>query len=147
MRTFVVCLAVMGSLTACDGSSSTSAVHGNRLPLSMHEAQWAKRGFHDYAFDYTNAGPIGAANVHVTVRADTVASLIDATTGMAPAFPVFAPTIDALFGVADAALSAKHTTVNLEFDSQFGYPTLVSAANSNPGGPFVARVANLQPTQ
>jgi len=137
----------MGSLTACDGSSSTGAFHGNRLELSMHEAQWAKRGFHDYTFDYTNEGPLFEANVHVTVRADTVASLIDATTGMAPQFPVFVPTIDALFGIADAALSAKNTTVNFEFDSQFGNPTLVSAWDNNPGGPFVATVANLQPTQ
>jgi hypothetical protein len=146
MRPFVVCLAVLASLTACDGSSSTSAT-GIGLELSIHKAQWAKRGFHDYAYDYANAGPIGAANVHVTVRADTVESLIDATTGMAPAFPLSVPTIDALFGIADAALGAKHTTVKLEFDSQFGYPTLVSAVDDNPGGPFVARVSNLQPTQ
>src|SRR5450432_1063877 len=146
MRPFVVCLAVLASLTACDGSSSTSAI-GLSLDLSIHKAQWSKRGFHDYTYDYANAGPLSAANVHVTVRADTVASLIDTTTGMAPEFPLSVPTIDALFGIAGAALSAKNTTVNIESDSQFGYPTVVSASNSNPGGGFAARVSNLQPTQ
>lgn len=146
MRPFLVCLAVLASLAACDGSSSTSAT-GIGLELSIHEAQWSKRSFHDYTYDYVNAGPLGRANVHVTVRADTVASLIDATTGMAPEFPLSVPTIDALFGIAGAALSAKHTTVYLDFDSHFGYPTLVSAVDDNPGGPFVARVSNLQPTQ
>lgn len=146
MRPFVVCLAVLASLAACDDSSSTSAT-GISLELSIHKAQWAKRGFHDYTYDYVNAGPLGAANVHVTVRGDTVASLIDATTGMAPEFPVSVPTIDALFGIAGAALGAKHSTVSLEFDSQYGYPTLVSAVSNTPGGPFVARVSNLHPTQ
>lgn len=146
MRPFLVCLAVLASLAACDGSSSTSAT-GVGLDLSIHKAQWAKRGFHDYTYDYVNAGALGRANVHVTVRADTVASLIDATTGVAPEFPLSVPTIDTLFEIAGAALRAKHMTVGLEFDPQFGYPTLVSAWNGDPCGPFVARVSKLQPTQ
>jgi Family of unknown function (DUF6174) len=147
MRAFVVCLVACAVLSACDGSSSTGSSNVSLMDLAQREAQWSQRGFHSYTYDYLNAGPLGAANVHVTVQADTVASLIDATTGMAPEFAVSVPTIDGLFTIAHSVLGQKGMTVQLEFDSQFGYPTLVSASNDNPGGPFVAHVSNLHPVQ
>jgi len=145
MRSFVVCLAACVALSACDGTAATSNV--SVLDLSRHQAQWSRQGIHSYTYDYLNAGPLDRANVHVTVQADTVVSLIDATTGMAPEFAVSVPTIDGLFAFAHTVLGEKGETVNLEFDSQLGYPTLVSASNNNPGGPFVAHVSNLHPLQ
>jgi Family of unknown function (DUF6174) len=147
MRSFVVCLAACVALSACDGSTSTGSTNVNLLELAQHEALWSQQGFHSYTYDYLNAGPLGAANVHVTVQADTIASLIDATTGMAPEFAVSVPTIDGLFTIVHGVLGEKNMSVHLEFDTAFGYPTLVSASDNNPGGPFVAHVSNLHPVQ
>ena len=146
MRSLVVCLAACVALSACDGSTSTGS-NVNLLELAQREAQWSQEGIHSYNYDYLNAGPLGAANVHVTVQADTIASLIDATTGMAPEFTVSVPTVDGLFSIAHSVLGQKGMRVQLEFDSHLGYPTLVSASDKNPGGPFVAHVANLHPAQ
>jgi len=145
MRSFVVWLAACVALSACDGSTSTGSSNVSLVDLAQHEAQWSRQAIHSYTYDYLNAGPLGAANVHVTVQADTIASLIDATTGMAPEFAVSVPTIDGLFTIAHSVLGQQGMTVQLEFDSQFGYPTLVSASDNNPGGPFVAHVSNLHP--
>lgn len=144
MRSFVVGLAVLGSLAACDSSTATNA---NPLTLAQRQAQWEHRSFHSYTYDYVNAAPIGNANVHVTVTADAVTSVIDATTGAPPLFDLHIPTVDGLFSIAQSVIGQKHTTVTLEFDSHFGYPTQVSAFSNNPGGGYDAHASNLQPIQ
>ncbi|MEP7085982.1 MAG: DUF6174 domain-containing protein [Gemmatimonadota bacterium] len=145
MRSFVVGLAVLGSLAACDATSATS--NAVALELLQHQTQWANRSFHSYTYDYHNSAPLGNANVHVTVTADTVSSVIDADTGLPPEVTLVIPTIDGLFLYAHSFLSEKGATVNLEFDSVLGYPTHLSAFNNNPGGGYDATVSNLHPTQ
>lgn len=142
MRSFVVGLAVLGSLAACD---STTASNANPLVLAERQAQWNHRSFHSYSFDYVNAEPIGQANVHVIVTADAVTSVIDATTGLPPQLNLNVPTIDGIFDIARGVIDQKHSTVTLEFNSEFGYPSHVSAFDNNPGGGYNARVSNLQP--
>lgn len=144
MRSFVVGLAILGSLVACD---STTASNANPLTLAQREAQWEHRSFHSYTFDYVNNAPLGHANVHVVVTADAVTSVIDATTGEAPEFDVTIPTIDGLFAIARSVVGEKNATVQLEFDSHFGYPTQISAFNNNPGGGYDAHASNLQPIE
>lgn len=144
MRSFVVGLVVLGTLVACD---STTASNANLVTLAQRQAQWEHRAFHSYTFDYANTAPLGRANLHITVKADVVTSVIDATTGMAPEFPEFEPTIDSMFAIAHSVVGAKHATIELEFDSQFGYPTHVSAIDDNPGGGYDAHMSNLQPTR
>ncbi|MDQ2930175.1 MAG: DUF6174 domain-containing protein [Gemmatimonadota bacterium] len=143
MRSFVVGLALLGFLAACDSTTTNS--NSGQLQLAQHQAQWEHRSFHSYTYDYHNSAAIGNANVHVTVTADTVSSLIDVSTGMPPEIPVNVPTIDGLFLYAHSLLGEKGATVTLEFDSQLGYPTRVSAFDNNPGGGYDARVSNLHP--
>lgn len=144
MRSFVVGLAVLGSLAACDSTTANS--NASQLQLAQHQAQWEHRSFHSYTYDYHNSAPLGNANVHVTVTADTVSSVLDVVTGMSPQNGLIVPTIDGLFARAHAILGEKGATVTLEFDPQLGYPTRVSAFNNNPGGGYDATVSNLHPT-
>ncbi|MEO7039888.1 MAG: DUF6174 domain-containing protein [Gemmatimonadaceae bacterium] len=144
MRSFVVGLAVLGSLAACDSTTANS--NSSQLQLAQHQAQWEHRSFHSYTYDYLNRALLGNANVHVTVTADTVSSVINVDTGVPPEIPVSVPTIDGLFLYAHTVLGEKGATVILEFDSQLGYPTRVSAFSNNPGGGYDATVSNLQPT-
>ncbi len=145
MRSFVVGLAVLGSLAACDSTTANS--NTGQLQLAQHQAQWEHRSFHSYTYDYHNSEPIGNANVHVTVTADTVSSALDVVTGMPPQNGVIVPTIDGLFLYAHTILGEKGATVTLDFDSQLGYPTHVSAFDNNPGGGYDATVSNLHPTE
>ena len=134
---------ILGFLAACD---STTGSLSNEYALVLHRAQWEHRGFHSYTYDYRNSEPLGAADAHVTVVADVVTGVIDVSTGQPPDRSVSVPTIDSLFVDAQAFLSQTNTTVRLEFDSQLGYPTHVSAFNRNPGGGYNATVSNLRPT-
>ena len=144
MRVGIVGLAILGALAACDASTASLS---NEYALIQHQTQWEHRDFHSYTYDYLNSEPIGAANAHVTVVADAVTGVIEVTTGLPPDRPLAIPTIDSLFVYAQFLLSQKNTTVHLEFDSQLGYPTHVSAFDRNPGGGYNATVSNLQPTR
>jgi len=143
MRSFVVGMALLGSLAACDSTTANS--NTSLTALARHQAQWDHRSFHSYSFDYQRAG-IGTANVHVVVTADVVTSVIDATTGQPPIVAVDAPTIDSLFATARTFYD-DDVTLELEFDSQFGYPTRVFATGNNPGGGYEVQVSNLQPIE
>ena len=145
MRSFVVGLALLGTLAACD---SATANNSSTLSLSEHQAQWENRSFHSYSFDYLRAG-IGSANVHVVVTNDAVTSVSDASTGVAPVVSLDIPPIDALFATAHTLTGQKHVELDFQFDSQLGYPTLLSAfaVPANPGGGYEVRVSNLHPIQ
>jgi hypothetical protein len=145
MRSIVACLAVAASLAACDTTRPVS--DADRAALQAHEMQWGQRDFHSYEFDYSESQLSTNFNVHITVVNDTVTNVIDKNTGQPPTVPRTWPTIDALFNEADFAVRESDISVSLEYNDQYGYPTLFSITGNNPGGNFLARVSNLQPLQ
>jgi hypothetical protein len=144
MRAVIVCLLTMVSLAACDTTRPVS--DADRAALQAHEEQWGQRDFHSYEFDYAESQLSTNYNVHITVVNDTVATVIDTQTGQPPAVPRTWPTIDALFNEANFAVDEDDISVSLEYNDQYGYPTLFSITGNNPGGSFLARVSNLTPT-
>jgi hypothetical protein len=52
-------------------------------------------------------------------------------------------TIDELFADAQAALGQKHTTLQMDFDEQYGYPTVLVINSRTPAGPYSAQLSNL----
>jgi hypothetical protein len=145
MRSFLVCLAMSSALGACDPTRAVS--DADKASLQQHETQWGERSFHSYSFDYSEAQFSTSYNVQITVQADTVAEVLDLQTGQPPAIPRTWPTIDALFNEADLIVQEGGFSVSLEYDDQFGYPTLLDVQSNNPGGGLIARSSNLQPIQ
>jgi Family of unknown function (DUF6174) len=143
MRSLVVGLVSALALVACDTTRAVTA--GDRAALQQHEDQWAQRSFHSYIFDYSETQISTNFNVRITVQNDTVASVIDLNTGHPPTTPRTWPTMDALFNEANFAV--LQGGVSLEYDEQYGYITLFSIQNNNPGGQFLVRVSNLQPLE
>jgi hypothetical protein len=134
-------IAATVAAAACDTTRAVTAT--DRAALQQHEDQWGQRSFHSYAFDYAETQLSTNYNVHIVVENDTVAEVTDLQTGQPPSVPRTWPTIDALFNEADFAVLRGGVT--LEYDEQYGYPTLFSVQSNNSGGGFVARVSNLQP--
>jgi hypothetical protein len=145
MRTFVVGFAVAAVLSACGDSVGVA----EQAELARHEAQWQERTFHSYDFDLVEDKFGSTYNLHVSVRADSVAQIIDNDTGQPPIFQVGAMTVDDVFADANSTITSKSVKVGLEFDEQYGYPTLytVRSIANTPGGPFSAALSNLTPVQ
>jgi hypothetical protein len=141
MRSVVVSFVVAATVLACDTTRPVTAT--DRAALQQHEDQWAQRSFHSYVFDYSETQLSMNYNVRITVQNDTVVTVADLQTGQPPAVPRTWPTIDALFNEADFAV--LQGGVSLEYNDQYGYPTLFSIQSNNPGGQFLVRVSNLQP--
>jgi hypothetical protein len=146
MRSFVVGLAILGSLAACD--STTASGSTSLLALEQHQAQWEHRSFHSYSFDYQRSG-IGFANAHVIVTNDVVTSVDDSVPRGIPVLLSDYPTIDSLFTTTRSFFGVGHVSVNVDYDAQLGYPKEVSAFSvpANPGGGYQVSVSNLQPIQ
>lgn len=145
MRSFLVSLAMASALVACNPTKAVS--DADKAALQAHEAQWGARSFHSYSFDYSEAQFSTNYNVHITVQADTVAEVLDSQTGQPPAVPRTWPTIDGLFNEADLVVEEGGFSISLEYDDQYGYPTLFDVQSRNPGGGLIARTSNLQPIQ
>ncbi|HEV7705122.1 MAG TPA: DUF6174 domain-containing protein [Gemmatimonadaceae bacterium] len=145
MRTFVVFFAVAAVLSACSDSVGVS----EQAELARHEAQWQQRTFHSYDFDLAKQVLGSNVNLHVSVRADSVAGVIDNDTGQPPVFDAGAMTVDEVFADANSTITSKQVKVGLQFDEQYGYPTLytVRSIANTPGGPFSATLSNLTPVQ
>jgi hypothetical protein len=143
MRSFLVSLIAAATFTAVACDSTRPVTAADRAALQQHEDQWAQRRFHSYVFDYSVTEINTNYNVRITVQNDTVANVIDLQTGEPPVVPRTWPTIDELFNEADFAV--LQGGVSLEYNDQYGYLTLFSIQNNNPGGQFLARVSNLQP--
>ena len=145
MRSVLVCLVAAATVVtlACDTTRAVTAT--DRAALQQHEAQWAQRSFHSYVFDYSETQISTNYNVRITVVNDTVANVIDLNTNQPPTAPRTWPTMDALFNEADFAV--LQGGVSLEYNDQYGYITLFSIQNNNPGGQFLVRVSNLQPLE
>jgi hypothetical protein len=143
MRSILVSLVVAATVAAAACDSTRPVDAADRAALQEHEAQWAGRSFHSYVFDYSETQISTNYNVRITVVNDTVATVIDLNTGQPPTTPRTWPTMDALFNEADFAVLQGGVT--LEYNDQYGYLTLFSIQNNNPGGQFLVRVSNLQP--
>jgi len=143
MRSLVVSLVLALALFGCDTTRPVTAA--DRAALQQHEEQWAQRTFHSYVFDYSETQISTNYNVRITVRDDTVATVIDLNTGQPPTTPRTWPTMDALFNEANYAV--LQGGVSLEYNDQYGYLTLLSIQSNNPGGQFLVRVSNLQPLE
>jgi hypothetical protein len=145
VRSFLVGIALAGAVIACN--SATDVGVAALVSLNRHQAQWAQRSFSSYSFDLVQQKFGGTANVHITVNGTTIVSVIDNTTGEPPVVDAGYPTIDELFATAQAVFGQKGETLQMEFNEQYGYPTLVAIDNSNPAGPYSAQVSNLAPTE
>ena len=145
MRTFFVGLAVAGVLAAC--SSTTDVSVAALASLNRHQALWEQRTFSSYSFDLVQEKFGQTSNVHITVNGTTIVSVIDNTTGVPPVVDAGYVTIDDLFAMAQSVFGQKNTTLQMEFNEQYGYPTLVAISSSTPAGPYSAAVSNLAPTE
>jgi hypothetical protein len=143
MRSCLVGLAVAGALAAC-GSVNDVAVAA-KLSLDRHEVLWKQRSFTSYSFDIVQQKFGRTVNDHVTVTGTTIVSVIDKATGLPPEVDAGLPTIDDLFAAAQSVIGSKNTTLQMEFNEQYGYPTLYQESSPNPGGPYSAEVSNLAP--
>lgn len=141
-----MCIAVALLLGAC-GQGTRAVTEADKSSLAAHETQWAQRSFHSYTFDYSEARLTTSYNVHITVTYDSVTNVTDNLTRQPPAVPRTWPTIDLLFGEADFFANDGDYSVTIDYDATYGHLTLLSAQPSNPGGSFLARIANLQPTE
>jgi len=144
MRAVMVVLLAIASLAACNTTRPVS--DADRAELQAHETQWGQRDFHSYTFDYSESQLSQNFNEHITVVNDTVSTVVDNQTGQPPAVPRTWPTIDALFNQADFLVQQSGISVSLEYDDQYGYPTLLSVTDNNPGGSLLVRVSSLTPT-
>ncbi|MBA2686205.1 MAG: hypothetical protein H0U66_17110 [Gemmatimonadaceae bacterium] len=145
MRSLVVCIAIVAAVAACGGTRAVTEI--DKAALAEHEAQWGQRTFHSYRFDYSESQLSTSYSVRITVVNDTLSSVIDTTTGTPPPVPRTWPTIDDLFGEADFFANNGSYSLSLDYNDTYGNLTLISAQPSNPGGGFLARVANLQPLE
>lgn len=144
MRAFVVGFMMAGALVGCNGSGPLSVAA--QVEVTQNEARWKERSFHSYDFDLQTQAIGQNHNLHVGVRADTVASVVDNDTGQS-ALPVNGMTVDDVFADANSAITNENLRVTLEFDEQYGYPTLytVGSVVNTPAGPYTARLSNLVP--
>jgi hypothetical protein len=143
MRSILVGLALAGALLGCSSVSDVSVAA--QLSLDLHEAKWKQRTFTSYTCDLVQQRFGFTSNVRITVHDTTIVSVVDNTTGLPPEANVGWTTIDGLYADAQSVVGSKNTTLQVEFNEQYSYPTLVSMSNNDPGGPYTAQVSNLSP--
>lgn len=154
MRPFVICGAVAFSLAACQSStgldvrkSSIGLDATQQNALTQHESQWDHRDFHSYSYVYDFHSLGWRATVLVTVRDDAVVSAVDVSTGEPEDPSLTFPTIDGIFAIARDGLSADNMIVDVDYDSQYGFPAQLSlqARLPNPGGGYGETISSFQP--
>ena len=146
MRAFFVSFMIAGALVGCSGDGPVSVA--SQAEITQNETQWQQQDIHAYDFDLLTQGLGQIHNLHVGVRADTIASVIDNETGLPPVSPVRAMTVDDVFADAESAMTSNQR-VTLDFDEQYGYPTLFTSDPiwNTPAGGFSATLSNLVPVQ
>jgi hypothetical protein len=145
MRSLVACLVAALLVVGCDNSTTSPSTAA--LQLAQRETQWSALNLHSYTYDYTYQWFDIPLEARITVRNDSITSVVDRATGE-PFDAQFAAdwhTVDGLFGVARDLLGSKGARVVVQYDEQDGYPTSLSASWNNPGGGFSATVTNFQP--
>jgi hypothetical protein len=142
MRAFLVGLAVAGALVAC--SSSTDVTKGAKQTLDRNQALWAQRSFGSYAYDLSLQDGSFGNDVHITVSGATVVSVVD-TAGAPVNDDYHYPTIDDLFARAQAAFGQKNSTLQMDFNQQYGYPTTLVVTTNTTIAPYSAVASSLVP--
>lgn len=144
MRSAIMCVAVSMMLSAC-GSDSAIGLYDEGTLIS-HQERWHSEGLHSYSFDLDQQSLAKRGNVHIVVQSDVVVSVIYRDTGLPPDDETGWPTIDGLFDVAKQVIDARYvTTFDIEYDSPYGYITVLSAHANDPGGGYTAHVSNFVP--
>ena len=140
MRAFLVGVAVVGALAACSSSTDVSAAA--KASLDRHQALWGQRAFNSYMFDLDLQDVSFASSVRITVNGTIVASVIDKGTGQPPTVDYQYPTVDDLFAKAQAAFGQKNSTLQMDFNEQYGYPTVLVISSLTAAGPYSAHLSN-----
>jgi Family of unknown function (DUF6174) len=140
MRAFFVGVILVGALVACSSSTDVSAAA--KASLDQHQALWGQRTFGSYAFDLDLQDVAFTASVRITVNGTTVTTVIDKTTGEPPTGDYQYPSVDDLFATAQAAFGQKNTTLQMEFNEQYGYPTALVVSSLTGTGAYSAHVSN-----
>ena len=142
MRALLVSLAVAGAFVAC--SNSNDVTSGAKQTLDRNEALWGQRTFGSYEYDLSLQDVALSSDVHITVSGTTVVSVVD-TAGAPVTGDYHYPTIDDLFARAQAAFGQKNTTLQMDFNAQYGYPTVLIVTTNSTAGPYSAHASNLVP--
>jgi hypothetical protein len=108
--------------------SSTDPIPGD---LASARARWSSSSITDYEVTVHRSCfcPTEIITpVVVTVRGGTVVDRRYATTNAAVSaqFAQYFPTVDGLFGVVDDAIARHASTLDAHYDTQLGFPALVS---------------------
>ena len=140
MRAFLVGVVIAGALIGCSSSTDVSAAA--KASLDRHQALWGQRAFSSYTFDLDLQDVSFASNVHIAVNGTTVTSVIDKSTGQPPAVNYQYPTVDDLFATAQATFGQKNTTLQMDFNEQYGYPTVLVITSLTAAGPYSAHLSN-----
>lgn len=149
MRMNVSAVLVVAALVvgACESSTRPGMV--DLAALAQREAQWQGQELHDYSFEYHYEFAGAMEAVRITVRSDTVASVVDLQTDSTLSLDARYgwPTVDSLFARARQALASTDVDVVVSYDSRLGYPTRidVSPLVSTPAGGSSSRASDLQP--
>jgi hypothetical protein len=144
MRSFLVGIAVAGALSACSNSNDVS--DAAKLSLDKHQAQWSHRAFSTYEFDLVQQKLGTTSDVHVAVNGSTIESVIDNTTHQPPIVDAGYVSVDDLFTMAQAAFTQKNSILQMEFNEQYGYPTLITISSNDPGSSYSAQLSKLTPS-
>ncbi len=103
--------------------------------LNQRLVAWEAGLLQDYRIVYQEIGSASreqSAPVIITVRNGSVASVVYRSNGQ-PAPLRSYPNVEQLFAVVEAALSGDYKVVQVAFDPELGYPTVVSLASNWPG--------------
>ena len=142
MRALIVGLVVAGALVAC--SNSTEVRDGAKLALDQHQSEWEQRTFGSYQYNLDLQDGSFAKKVHIAVNGTAVVSVVD-TAGRNVTGAYQYPTIDDLFATAQADFGQANTTLQVEFDQQYGYPTTLIVTTSTGDAVYSAHASNLAP--
>jgi hypothetical protein len=143
MRAFLVCLAVAGALVACGNPEDVTS--GAKQTLDRNQALWAQRTFGSYEYDLSLQDDALVSAVHITVSGNTVVHVVKLASDEPPNDGYAYPTIDDLFATAQAAFGQKNTTLQMDFNQPYGYPTTLVVTTNSAVGPYSAHVLRFVP--
>lgn len=120
------CIAVSGAVALLGvGCRPTDELERERQKLERASARWSDVHSSDYAYIYTHRCfcEQGGRAVLITVRADTVTAIEDASSGEPVLLsPLLYTTVDGLFEMIHDALLRDPDHLEATYDSRDGYP-------------------------
>lgn len=141
VRALAMISLIGGAAVAAGCNSPTSPRDQVARGLAQRETQWKAAAVHAYAFDYDDSATVNKTPVRIEVQADTVARVVARETG-AELSRAGWPTIDTLFVRAHAVVGNGQYQVLISYDTQYGFPTRITASSSVPDSWFSVRVSN-----